>query len=127
MSNVQVIAIPSNHPGGMDAGRSGHFGRCDIFTLVSMKNGEIDSVLSVPNVEHSEGGCLVPVQILSQAGATALVVAGIGMRPRMGFAQAGIDVLVGPGETVAEVIAAYQTCQVRPIVDGDVCGAHSHG
>ena len=125
MSDVQVIAIPSMHPGGLEAGRSGHFGRCDVFTLVSMKNGEVESVRTVPNAEHSEGGCLVPVNILSRAGATSLVVAGIGMRPRMGFAQAGIEVLVGPGNTVGEVIVAYRVDLVRPIAESDLCGAHA--
>lgn len=125
MSENQVIAIPSIHPGGLQAGRSGHFGRCDLFTLVCMKEGQVDSVRTVPNAEHSEGGCMVPVQILYRAGATSLVVAGIGMRPRMGFAQAGIEVLVGPGNTVGEVIEAYRAGLVRPIVDADLCGAHA--
>lgn len=127
MSDVQVIAIPSMYPGGLEAGRSGHFGRCDVFTLVSVKDGEVQSVRAVPNADHAEGGCLVPVQILYQAGATSLVVAGIGMRPRMGFAEAGIEVLVGPGETVGEVIDAYRSDLVRPIADSDLCGAHAHG
>lgn len=126
MSEVQVIAVPSNFPGGLEAARSGHFGRCDIFTLVTMKGKEIESVKTVPNVDHSEGGCLVPVQILHGAGATSLVVAGIGMRPRVGFAQAGIEVLVGPGATVGEVIEAYRGDLVQPIADSDLCGAHAH-
>lgn len=127
MSNVEVIAIPSMYPGGLESNRSGHFGRCDVFTLVSVNNGEVQSVRTVANAEHSEGGCLVPVRILQQAGATSLVVAGIGMRPRIGFAQAGIEVLVGPGATVGEVIAAYQDNQVRPIADSDLCGGgHGH-
>ncbi|OHB25481.1 MAG: dinitrogenase iron-molybdenum cofactor biosynthesis protein [Desulfuromonadaceae bacterium GWC2_58_13] len=125
MSDIQVIAIPSMHPGGLEAGRSGHFGRCDVFTLVAMKNGEVESVKTVPNAEHSEGGCLVPVQILYQAGATSLVVAGIGMRPRMGFADAGIEVLVGPGNSVGEVVDAYRAGLVRPIAESDLCGAHA--
>ncbi len=69
----------------------------------------------------------MPVRILQQAGATALVVAGIGMRPRIGFAQAGIEVLVGPGETVGQVIDAYRAKLVQPIADSDLCGAHGHG
>ena len=127
MSNSEFVAIPSMFPGGFSAARSGHFGRCDVFTLVEMHNGQVQSTRVVPNVEHAEGGCLVPVQILHQAGATSLVVAGIGMRPRMGFAEAGIAVLVGPGETVEEVIQAYQTDLVRPIENADLCGALGHG
>lgn len=127
LSNSEVVAIPSMFPGGFTAARSGHFGRCDVFTLVELLNGQVQSTRIVDNADHAEGGCLVPVQILHQAGATSLVVAGIGMRPRMGFAQAGIAVLVGPGETVQEVIQAYQTDLLRPIESGDLCGAHGHG
>ena len=35
------IAIPSIEAGGLDGQRSGHFGHCDVFTLVDVKGGEI--------------------------------------------------------------------------------------
>ena len=128
MQHDEVIAVPSMSPGGLQANRSGHFGRCDVFTLVALKDGKVESVRAVANTEHAEGGCLVPVQILQLAGATSLVVSGIGMRPAIGFAQAGITVLVGPGETVGQVIEAYQAAMVRPITEEDLCGgSHSHG
>ncbi len=127
MNDETVIAIPSMAPGGLEAPRSGHFGRCDAFTLVAVTDGRAVSTRVVPNVDHTEGGCLVPVQLLYREGATAVVVAGIGMRPLMGFQQAGIEVLVGPGERVADVVDAYLQGEVRPIADGDVCGAHGHG
>ncbi|GAB6062967.1 NifB/NifX family molybdenum-iron cluster-binding protein [Deferrisoma palaeochoriense] len=119
-----VIAVPSQAPGGLDAPRSGHFGRCDAFTLVAVKDKQVLDTRVVPNVEHTEGGCLVPVQLLYREGATCLVVAGIGMRPLLGFQQAGIDVLVGPGTTVGEVVQAYLDGLVRPIQETDVCGGH---
>jgi predicted Fe-Mo cluster-binding NifX family protein len=122
-----VIAIPSMSPGGLDAYRSGHFGRCDAFTLVEIKAGQVLGDRVVPNVEHTEGGCLVPVQLLSGAGATSVVVAGIGMRPLMGFQSAGIAVMVGPGQRVRDVVQAFLAGAVRPIADADVCGAHHHG
>ena len=122
-----MIAIPSMTPGGLDAYRSGHFGRCDSFTLVEIKAGQVLGQRVVPNVEHVEGGCLVPVQLLSREGATSVVVAGIGMRPLVGFQNAGIDVMVGPGERVRDVVDAFLAGTVRPIADSDVCGAHHHG
>ncbi|MDY6847665.1 MAG: NifB/NifX family molybdenum-iron cluster-binding protein [Thermodesulfobacteriota bacterium] len=124
MSMNQTIAVPSKYPGGLNALRSGHFGRCDVFTLVEVHQGRVEEARVVANAEHSEGGCLVPVRILQQAGATSLVVQGIGMRPRIGFAQAGIEVLVGPGETVSQVVEAYLNNQLRSISEQDVCGAH---
>lgn len=126
MQSDTVIAIPSMAPGGLDAPRSGHFGRCDAFTLVTLRGDTVVSTRVVPNGEHREGGCLVPVQLLHREGATSLVVAGIGMRPLQGFQSMGIAVLVGPGERVGEVVDAYLQGAVRPIGDADVCGAHHH-
>jgi predicted Fe-Mo cluster-binding NifX family protein len=122
-----VIAVPSEAPGGLDALRSGHFGRCDAFTLVTLKDSRVVGSRVVPNGEHQEGGCLVPVQLLSREGATAIVVGGIGARPLQGFQSMGIEVLVGAGERVRDVLDAYAAGGLRPIAGSDVCGAHHHG
>ncbi len=86
------IAIPSNKEGGLAGQRSGHFGHCDVFTIVDVEDGQISNVEIVMNQEHSQGGCLVPVQLLNKHKVNAIVVAGIGMRPLVGFNQVGIDV-----------------------------------
>lgn len=86
------LAIPSMGEGGLDAVRSGHFGHSDCFTMVDIEDGEIKEVFIVANPPHESGGCLRPVGILSDAGADAIVAAGMGMRPMQGFAQAGITV-----------------------------------
>ena len=85
------IAVPSNGNGGLDATRSGHFGHCDVFTFIDIENGEIKNVSTIQNQEHVQGGCMVPVNLLASHNVNALVVGGIGMRPLMGFKQAGID------------------------------------
>ncbi len=86
------IAIPSAGKGGLDGQRSEHFGHCDAFTLVDVENGEINNVTIVSNQEHQEGGCMVPVNTLSNLKVNALIVSGIGLRPLIGFNEAGIDV-----------------------------------
>jgi len=86
------IAVPSNGPGGLNSTRSGHFGHCDVFTLVDVENGSIKSESTVSNQEHSQGGCMVPVNLLAGHKVDALIVGGIGRRPLDGFAQVGIDV-----------------------------------
>ena len=86
------IAIPSNGQGGLNGTRAGHFGHCDVFTLVDVENGEIKEVSILQNQEHVQGGCMVPVNLLSENRVSALVVGGIGMRPLMGFRQVGINV-----------------------------------
>ncbi len=86
------IAIPSNGEGGLSGTRSGHFGHCDVFTFVDVKDGKIENVSTLANQEHVQGGCMVPVNLLAENRVNALIVGGIGMRPLMGFRQVGIDV-----------------------------------
>ncbi len=86
------IAVPSNGRGGLDGTRAGHFGHCDVFTIIDCENGEIVDVNIIDNEEHVQGGCMVPVNLLANQKVNALLVGGIGMRPLMGFKQAGITV-----------------------------------
>lgn len=86
------IAVPSNGNGGLEGTRAGHFGHCDVFTLIDVQEGQITDISILKNQEHVQGGCMVPVNLLSSNQVNALIVGGIGMRPLMGFKQVGIDV-----------------------------------
>jgi predicted Fe-Mo cluster-binding NifX family protein len=117
------IAVPSMHPGGLEALRAGHFGHCDMFTLIDVVDGQIKEVSLVANGGHIQGGCQVPVNLLHQNGANALIVGGIGMRPLMGFRQVGIEVYFGPyGETVGSVVDDLLQGKLQLISDNQVCG-----
>jgi predicted Fe-Mo cluster-binding NifX family protein len=119
----KVVAIPSAHPGGLEALRSGHFGHCDVFTLVRVEQGEIRDISVVENPPHRQGGCQAPVNLLHESRADALIVGGIGMRPLMGFRQAGIEVYYGPdGETVGEVMHLLLSGKLQLISEHQVCG-----
>ncbi|MCJ7776030.1 MAG: NifB/NifX family molybdenum-iron cluster-binding protein [Desulfobulbaceae bacterium] len=105
------IAIPSMGTGGLDGERSGHFGHCDVFTMVDVEKGEIKDVLTVQNQSHVQGGCMVPVNLLADHNVNALIVGGIGMRPLMGFKQVGIDVYYDA-----------ERPQIRPVVEDLIAG-----
>jgi len=117
------IAIPSMGPGGLDGERSGHFGHCDVFTMVDVENGEIKEVSTVPNQSHVQGGCMVPVNLLAEHKVKALIVGGIGMRPLMGFRQAGIDVYYDePRPEIRPVVEDLIAGKLPAIGDDQVCG-----
>ncbi len=117
------IAIPSNGQGGIDGTRSGHFGHCDVFTIVDVENGEIKDVSIIKNQDHVQGGCMVPVNLLSENRVNALVVGGIGMRPLMGFKQVGILVFHDDQrpeiEPVVKDLIAGNLTEIR---NDQVCG-----
>jgi predicted Fe-Mo cluster-binding NifX family protein len=101
------VAIPSESPGGLQARRSGHFGRCECFTLVDVSDGTVGDVHVLTNAPHTDGGCMTPVLLLAEHMVDAIVVDGIGGRPLMGFNQVGIAVHAGRGDDVQTAVHAY--------------------
>lgn len=100
--NQVRIAIPSTLPGGLAAQVGGHFGHCEVYTLVDLQDGLISQVGTLPSVPHEQGGCLAAVNHLATHGVTALIAGGMGLRPLMGFQQAGIEVYRNAGATSVE-------------------------
>ena len=122
------IAIPSVEKGGLDGQRSGHFGHCDVFTLVDVEEGEIKTVTMVANQGHVQGGCMVPVNFLADHNVNALIVGGIGMRPLMGFRQVGIDVYHDETRPDIRPVVEDLIAGKLPVIgDNQVCGGGSGG
>ena len=120
------LAVPTTGKPGLESTRSEHFGHCDCFTIIDIDDGEIKSVSGVDCPEHVEGGCLRPVNALADAGVDAIGAAGMGMRPLMGFNQAGIAVLHDATEPnvgkVAELVAQGRV----PVMSPEVACNHHH-
>ena len=119
----QIIAIPSENPGGMDATLGAHFGHCDLYTLVSVENGEVTEVKVIPNVPHQQGGCMAPVQHLAQNGVKQLIAGGMGLRPLMGFNQVGIEVYHGGNaQRVGDAVKAMLAGELPQFRQEHTCG-----
>ena len=117
------IAIPSMDEGGLNGQRSGHFGHCDVFTLVDVEEGEISQVTTIPNQSHVQGGCMVPVNLLSENKVNALIVGGIAMRPLMCFRQAQIDGYYDASRPeIKPVVEDLIAGKLQVISDDQVCG-----
>lgn len=120
------IAVPSIEAGGLDGQRSGHFGHCDVFTLVDVEGGEIKQVTTIPNQNHVQGGCMVPVNLLADHKVNALIVGGIGMRPLIGFRQMGIEVYYDVTRPeIRPVVEDLISGQLPLIEENQVCGGGS--
>jgi predicted Fe-Mo cluster-binding NifX family protein len=116
------VAIPSLWPGGLGAASSGHFGRCDCFTLVDLSSEGVVGIRIIANPPHEYGGCLGPVDLLKENDVSAIVVQGIGFRPLVGFRQAGIEVYIGQGKGIKETIQAFLADEMSVIDESQVCG-----
>ena len=122
------IAVPSMENGGIDGQRAGHFGHCDVFTLIDVEEGDIKNISILPNKEHVQGGCMVPVNLLADNKVNALVVGGIGMRPLMGFGQVGVDVYYdGERQDIKPVVEDLIAGKLQKIAEDQVCGGGGGG
>ena len=121
----RTIAFPTQLPGGVEANLSGHFGRCDIFTLVTLEDSGDATVRLIENGPHHEGGCGSLVDVLADAGARILVAQGMGARPLQGFEQAGIMVLQSGGaQTVKEALEGALEGKLQRFSSSAVCSQH---
>ncbi len=117
------IAVPSNGQGGINGERAGHFGHCEVFTLIDVADGKIEKISILPNQEHVQGGCMVPVNLLAQNKVNALIVGGIGMRPLAGFRQVGIEVYHDDQRIeIKPVVEDFISGKLPLISDNQVCG-----
>ncbi len=127
MKETLRIAIPSSAPGGLDAEMSSHFGHADNFTLIEIAGKDIVSTAVLPNVPHTQGGCMAPVNLLKENSVNTIIVGGLGARPLMGCQQAGICVMTGASGTVGDIVKAYLEGRLRQAVDDIVCGHSKTG
>lgn len=126
--NPTRIAIPSTLPGGLEASVGAHFGHCDLYTIVDVKESQVAEVSTLPNVPHAQGGCLAPVNYLAQNGVTVLISGGMGLRPLMGFNQAGIEVYRGAeAPSVDAAVKAFLRGDLQRFSREHTCGGgHAH-
>lgn len=98
------VAIPSNMPGGLDVAISSHFGRCDVFTLVEIKNGKITSGSTIDNRGMHFGFDKTPAEILASSGVDAVMTQGMGPKALELLGQSGIKIYFTSAQTVGEAV-----------------------
>ena len=124
-TKTRVLAVPCEAPGGLESVRSGHFGHCVHFTLVTIEDGVVRTVRTIDNLPHMEGGCMQPVMLLADEGVTDIVVSGMGARPLAGFAQVGITVhFDSERPIVGDAVEAFLSGRLQPMLPSMTCGGH---
>ena len=111
------LAVPSDMPGGLDAARSGHFGRSPSFTIVDIVDDVVVNTFAVPNPPHQKGDqCLAQVLTLGENLVDVIIVAGIGRKPLLTSLQAGMRVFAGEDRpTVRSVVQAFIDAELVPV------------
>ena len=105
---------------------SPHFGHCALFAVLTgdKKEKKIVKAEFVENVAHEHGGCDAPVSLLAAKQISAVLAAGIGMRPLSGFTERGIKVYYAGPTTVESAANAFLEGKLELLGDQNVC-SHS--
>lgn len=121
-AEVLRLAVPADTGDGLQAPRSGHFGKCAYYTLVDIQDNRVQRVIPLKNAGHTPGGCFAPVMLLGNNHVHKLIVGGIGGRPLQGFRDSGIEVYAGHGHTVQDTVDLFLADRIQPISSDQVCG-----
>jgi predicted Fe-Mo cluster-binding NifX family protein len=113
------VVIPVVNDRGLDAQVAEHFGRAPSYAVVDLdENGAVSNVKTVANVgEHAGGSGLAHDNIL-ELKPNVIVVYGMGPRGLTTFQNARVAVLRADGNTVREVIAAFNEDRLQELTEG---------
>lgn len=125
-----IIALPSLGDGGLNAGFSGRFGRCQSFTFVDVEDGEIKSVKAVPNAAATAvgGAGVQAAQLVASNNATIVVAGFLGPNASASLNSLGLKVmgLKNPGTALTnkEVVNKYVNGELQDLANANV-GTHA--
>ena len=106
-ADENLVAVTAESEDGLDAQVAQHFGRCPFYTLVTIKNGKIESDRSIANPffnAHQPGQ--VPA-FINEQNVDMIIAGGMGQRAVQFFNEFGIEPVTGATGTVRETIEAY--------------------
>jgi len=118
------ICIPTEDDRGLDARVYGHFGSAPFFAMVDTDSGEVEMVENAGS-EHQHGQCK-PVERIDPDKVDAVVCHGLGRRAWGSLKHGGVDVLVGKGETVRDILIEARDGRLVPLDVDETCAGGRH-
>lgn len=96
----KLFAVPT-----VNGKMSGHFGRCEKFSIVEVENDKIINEFDLVPPEHQPG---VYPNFLAGKGISAIIAGGMGPKAQQIFTQNGIEVIMGAAsESPADLVLDY--------------------
>lgn len=121
------IAIPSMSDSGLESDVCFHYGSCEYFTIVDLKNKDIESIKTISNLSlENEHNCAAPSIILKSHNVDAVLVAGIGGRPLMSLAEKSIKVFAGITGKVSNAVEDYNNGLLHELSMNGTCNCSHH-
>lgn len=109
-----------------DAAVDPRFGRCSTFVLVETDDMSVEAIENA-NSSLGGGAGIQSARLLAQKGVKAVLTGNCGPNAHRTLRAAGIDVVVGCSGTVSDVVARFESGQLRPATDPNVASHSGRG
>lgn len=103
---------------------SGHFGKCENFTIAEIENSEVKNKVVV-NTQGNQHG-LLPA-FLASHNVNVVIAGGMGEGARQGLTSKGIEIITGASGNIDEVINSFLNGRLQSSNTGCAGHSHSHG
>lgn len=100
---------------------SGHFGKCENFTMVEVENSEVKNKDIVNTMGNQHG--LLPA-FLASHNVNVVIAGGMGDGARQKLASNNIEIISGVTGSIEDVIKSYLDGTLK--VNGGGCSSHGH-
>ncbi len=100
---------------------SGHFGKCENFTIAEIENSDVKSKVVVNTLGNQHG--LLPA-FLASHNVNMVIAGGMGEGARQNLISNGIEIISGVSGNVDEAINAYLNGSLKSSDAG--CSGHEH-
>jgi predicted Fe-Mo cluster-binding NifX family protein len=124
---MTIIGIPTFGKGGLNSKLNPRFGRCQSFTFVTVEDGEIKTVKTVPNsAANAMGGAgIQAAQTIGNNNASIVIVGNLGPNAAQALSSLNLKILKAPNQqlTVKQVIDLYNEGKLNEISGANV-GSH---
>lgn len=119
-----IIAVPSNRDGGLNEKMSARFGRCSSFTLISVDDGEIIAVKTVPNPGARGMGSagIHAAQIIGDNDANILIAGLLGPNAAETLEPLNIKIFHAPDQDkpVKQVVGQYLQGELKELKGSNI-------
>jgi predicted Fe-Mo cluster-binding NifX family protein len=100
---------------------SGHFGKCENFTIAQIENSEVKDKTIVNTLGNQHG--LLPA-FLASHNVNTVIAGGMGDGARQNLVSKNIEIISGVRGNIDEVINAYMNGSLESTNEG--CSSHEH-
>ena len=88
---------------------------CEVFTIVDLKDGHVEKIQGLKNLEAPDIGIATPIDLLKKNDVDIVIARGMAQRNLMGLKKSGFEIMHGTRNTVQEDIDAYIKEELSPL------------